>query len=107
VPLFEIRKVAGTSDMLIRTPELGMALAETLGNKSAALMRGHGAVVAAGSLHLLVGEAYHLNLNARLQLQAMQLGNGQVTYLDPDEASKATQDFERSRDFWKSRLPHQ
>jgi len=107
VPVFEIRKVAGTSDMLIRTPELGRALAETLGKKSAALMRGNGAVVAAGSLHLVVGEAYYLNLNARLQLQAMQLGNGQATYLDPDESSKATQDFERSWDFWKSRLPHQ
>jgi HCOMODA/2-hydroxy-3-carboxy-muconic semialdehyde decarboxylase len=106
VPVFEIRKAAGTSDMLIRTPELGRALAETLGNKSAALMRGHGAVVAARTLHLVVGEAYYLNLNARLQLQAMQLGGGQVTYLDPDEAKKATQDFERSWDFWKSRLPH-
>jgi ribulose-5-phosphate 4-epimerase/fuculose-1-phosphate aldolase len=104
VPVFEIRKAAGTTDMLNRTPELGRALAETLGDKSAALMRGHGAVVAASKLHLVVGEAYFLNLNARLQLQTMQLGT-QVTYLDAEEAKRATQDFERSWDFWKSRLP--
>lgn len=49
---------------------------------------------------------YYLNLNARLQLQAMQLAGDRVTYLDPEEARQATQDYERSWDFWrKSRLP--
>lgn len=105
VPVFDIRKVAGASDMLVRTPELGRALVETLGNRPAALMVGHGAVIAAASLHLVVGQAYYLNLNARLQLQAMQLGGDKVTYLDPEDAKKATQDYERSWDFWKSRLP--
>ncbi len=107
VPVFEIRQAAGTTDMLIRTPELGRALAETLANKAAALMRGHGAVITAASLHLVVGQAYYLNLNARLQQQAMQLGGEKVTYLDPGEATKATQDYERSWDSWKSRLPRQ
>ena len=105
VPVFEIRKAAGTTDMLIRTSELGRALAQTLGDKSAVLMRGHGAAVAATSLHLVVGKAYYLNLNARLQLQAMQLGGGRVTYLDREESKRAVQDYERSLDFWKSRLP--
>ena len=105
VPVFEIRQAGGMTDMLVRTPELGRALAATLGDKSAALMRGHGAVVAASSLHLVVGQAYYLNLNARLQLQAMQLGGRNVTYLDPEEASKSANDYERSWDFWKSRLP--
>ena len=45
VPVFEIRQVGGMTDMLVRTPELGRALARTLGNSPAALMRGHGAVV--------------------------------------------------------------
>ena len=105
VPIFEIRKVAGITDMLISTPQLGRALAQTLGNKSAALMRGHGAAVVATSLHLVVGKAYYLNTNARLQWQAMQLGGGKVTYLDPEEAKKAAQTYERSWDAWKSRLP--
>jgi ribulose-5-phosphate 4-epimerase/fuculose-1-phosphate aldolase len=107
VPVFEIRKSPDATNMLISTPALGRALADTLGDKSAALMRGHGAVVAATSLHLAVGEAYYLNLNARLQLQAMQLGGSNVTYLDAREAKQAVQDYERSWDFWKSRLSRQ
>jgi HCOMODA/2-hydroxy-3-carboxy-muconic semialdehyde decarboxylase len=105
--VFDIRKAAGTTDMLVRTPELGRALVKTLGNKPAALMRGHGAVITAASLHLVVGQAYYLNLNARLQLQAIQLGGDRVTYLDPEEAKRAAQDYERSWDFWRSRLPRQ
>jgi ribulose-5-phosphate 4-epimerase/fuculose-1-phosphate aldolase len=104
VPVFEIRKAGGT-DMLVRTPELGRALAQSLGEKSAVLMRGHGAAVAATSLHLVVGKTYYLNLNARLQMQAMQLSGGKVTYLDPGEAKNSPQDYERSWDFWRARLP--
>lgn len=107
VAVFDIRKAAGITDMLIRSPALGRDLVATLGDRSAALMRGHGAVIAASSLHLVVGQSYYLNLNARLQLQAMQLGGSQVTYIDPDEAAKAMQDYERSWDFWKSRLPRE
>jgi ribulose-5-phosphate 4-epimerase/fuculose-1-phosphate aldolase len=104
VPIFEIRKAAGVTDMLVSTPALGRALAQTLGGSSAALMRGHGAAVAANSLLVVVAKAYYLNVNARLQMQAMQLGGGNVTYLDPDEAKKAAQTYERSWDFWRSRL---
>lgn len=105
VPIFDIRAAAGLTDMLIRTPELGKALAQALGSKPAALMRGHGAVVVAPSLHVVAGRAYYMNLNARLELQAIALG-GSVTYLDPVEAEKAGgQDgFERAWDYWKSRL---
>src|SRR6195256_3755435 len=38
VPVFDIRKAAGMTDMLVRTPELGRSLAGTLANKPAALM---------------------------------------------------------------------
>ncbi len=104
VPVWDIRAAGGT-DMLVRDNKLGHALAQTLGNKSAALMRGHGAAVVATSLHLVVGKAYYLNLNAKLQMQALQLGGGKVTYLNPEEAKNSLQDYERSWDFWKSRLP--
>lgn len=102
VPVWDIRR-AGGRDMLVRNNELGRALAQALGNKSAVLMRGHGAAVAATSLHLVVGKAYYLNLSARLQLQAMQLSGGNVAYLSEEEAKTPT-DYERSWDFWKSRL---
>jgi len=104
VPVWDIRTAGGT-DMLVRNNQLGRSLAQTLGNKSAALMRGHGAAVVATSLHLVVGKAYYLNVNARLQLQAMQLAGGKVKYLDPELAKNSAQDYERSWDFWKFRLP--
>jgi ribulose-5-phosphate 4-epimerase/fuculose-1-phosphate aldolase len=103
VPVFEIRSAGGETDMLIRTPALGRALAQTLGDKSAVLMRGHGAAIVAASLHVVVARAYYLNLNARLQLQAVQLG-GKVTYLDSEESKKAVTDYERSWDAWKSKV---
>jgi len=83
VPVFEIRNSGGVTDMLIRTPALGHALAETLGDKPAALMRGHGAVVTAAGLHVVVGRAYYMKVNAKLQQDAMLLSGGKVTYLDP------------------------
>jgi HCOMODA/2-hydroxy-3-carboxy-muconic semialdehyde decarboxylase len=103
VPVFEIRKAGGVTDMLIRNNALGQALAQTLGSKPAALLRGHGAVTVGPSLHVLVGRAYYMMVNARIQAQAMQVGGGKVTYLEPDEARKASaQDgYERAWDLWK------
>jgi HCOMODA/2-hydroxy-3-carboxy-muconic semialdehyde decarboxylase len=105
VPVFDVRTTAGITDMLVSTPLLGRALAQSLGKSSAALMRGHGAVVVADSLHVVVAKAYYLNVNARMQLQAMQIGGGKFVPLDPEEARKAAQTYERSWEFWKSRLP--
>jgi HCOMODA/2-hydroxy-3-carboxy-muconic semialdehyde decarboxylase len=105
VPVFDIRSTAGITDMLVSTPTLGQALARVLGPGSAALMWGHGAVVAADSLHVVVAKAYYLNVNARLQVAAMRLNGSSVKYLDPEEAKKAAQTYERSWEFWKSRLP--
>ena len=89
VPVFDIRTAAGgATDMLISTPALGHALAQTLGTHSVALMRGHGAVVVAPTLPLAVFRSIYTEINARLQGQALALG-GPVTYLDAEEARKA------------------
>src|SRR5262249_32276517 len=45
VPVYEIRETAPVGDLLIKTNELGRALAQTLGQNTVALMRGHGNVV--------------------------------------------------------------
>ena len=104
VPTFDIREAAGETDMLVKTPEIGAALARTLGDKPAALMRGHGAVVVGDSLSQVVGRSYYLQMNAKLQAQAMALG-GEVTYLDAEEANKAAGygGYERAWDLWKKK----
>ncbi|HUK59562.1 MAG TPA: class II aldolase/adducin family protein [Stellaceae bacterium] len=85
VPVFEIRKVAGSAtNLLITDNRLGKALARTLDDKPAALMRGHGSVVVGQSLQQAVYRAIYMELNARLQSEAMRLGR--VTYLTPEEA---------------------
>lgn len=106
VPVFEIRKAGGVTDMLIRDNALGHALAQTLADKPAVLLRGHGAVVVAPSLQVVAGRAYYMMVNARVQAQALQLGGGHVTYLEPDEARKAApQDgYERAWNLWKQTL---
>jgi len=106
LPIFDIRKATGqNTNMLISTADLGRRLAQTLASKPAALMRGHGAVIVADSLHIVVGRAYYLNMDARLQREAMSLG-GTITFLSREEADKASaQDgFERAWDFWKSKV---
>ncbi|MCI0457051.1 MAG: class II aldolase/adducin family protein [Gemmataceae bacterium] len=102
VPIFEIREAGGMTDMLVSTPALGSALARTLGRHPAALMRGHGAVVVGGDLSLAVARSIYLELNARLQAQAMALG-GPVIYLDPEEVRQAVArlDYRRAWDLWK------
>jgi HCOMODA/2-hydroxy-3-carboxy-muconic semialdehyde decarboxylase len=85
--LFEIRDVAGDTDMLISNGRLGVALAAALGSRSTVLMRGHGSTVVGASLEQAVYRAFYAEVNARLQTQARQLG--EVTYLNANEAAKA------------------
>jgi HCOMODA/2-hydroxy-3-carboxy-muconic semialdehyde decarboxylase len=85
--LFEIRDVAGDTDMLISNGSLGVALAAALGSRSTVLMRGHGSTVVGASLEQAVYRAFYAEVNARLQTQARQLG--EVTYLNANEAAKA------------------
>jgi ribulose-5-phosphate 4-epimerase/fuculose-1-phosphate aldolase len=88
VPVFDIRAASGEmTDMLVRTPALGRALAQTLGPRAVALMRGHGNVVVGASLPQVIFRAVYTEVNARLQAQAMAL-SANVTYLDPEEAKK-------------------
>jgi ribulose-5-phosphate 4-epimerase/fuculose-1-phosphate aldolase len=106
-PIFEIRDHAGDgSDLLIRNGALGAALAGRLGAQSVVLMRGHGVTVAAPDLRQAVFRAVYVDVNARLQLQA--IGLGAVNYLTEAEgraaaAANATQ-IGRAWDMWKMRV---
>jgi HCOMODA/2-hydroxy-3-carboxy-muconic semialdehyde decarboxylase len=85
--VFDNHAEVGDSDMLIRTPELGAAHARCLGGSAATLMRGHGATVVGASLQQVVYRAVYMELNARLQAEAMRLGD--VRYLTDEEARLA------------------
>jgi HCOMODA/2-hydroxy-3-carboxy-muconic semialdehyde decarboxylase len=107
-PVFDIRQVAGMTDLLIGNGELGNALGVTLGQGAVALLRGHGNVVVGETVQQVVYRAIQTELNARLQLQAVMLG-GPLIYLSPEEAVKvnarspdATQ-IDRTGDLWKQR----
>jgi len=103
VPVFEIRDAGGMTDLLIKDGRLGRALAQVLANKPAALMRGHGAVVVGQTISTVVGRSIYLDMNARLQAEAIALG-GRVTYLDPEEARRwdaGNGTYDRAWELWK------
>lgn len=101
IPVFEIRKTAGMTDLLIRDAARGRALAQELGNKPAALIRGHGAVVVGASIPLVVGRCIYMDLNARVQAQAMALSH-KVTYLTPEEGKlSVADDYRRAWELWR------
>jgi HCOMODA/2-hydroxy-3-carboxy-muconic semialdehyde decarboxylase len=106
-PLFEIRGAAGDgSDLLVRDDRLGRALADSLGSASFVLMRGHGSTTVAPSLKLAVYRAVYAEVNARIQQQAMQLGEPE--YLTPQEAVAAMAStegqVERPWALWKAEV---
>ena len=107
VPVFEIRDVAGpASNMLVSNQALGHALAMTLGPHSVALMRGHGSVAAAQSVRHVVFRAIYTEVNARMESEALRLG--EPTFLNDGEAAAATKTADglvnRPWELWKQRV---
>jgi len=107
VPVWDIRKDFGETNMLVSDAAFGKSLAETLGDKSVVLMRGHGDVTVAPSVKMAVFRAYYTDVNAKLQSQAIALG-GEVNYLTPAEGEKADKVnfivLDRIWNLWKMRI---
>jgi HCOMODA/2-hydroxy-3-carboxy-muconic semialdehyde decarboxylase len=107
VPNFEIRDAQKGTDLLVKTPYLGEALAKALGRSPAALMRGHGSVTVGETLPRAVGRSVYLELSARMQLQAMAIAGagGRITYLDDEEirASVPFQEYNRAWPMWRAK----
>jgi HCOMODA/2-hydroxy-3-carboxy-muconic semialdehyde decarboxylase len=102
-PIFEIRDFAGPgSDLLITSGKLGAALADTLSDGPAVLMRGHGSTVVGSTLRQAVFRAVYTEVGARLQMDAMRLGP--VTYLTEEETIGTTKtistQYDRSWLLW-------
>jgi ribulose-5-phosphate 4-epimerase/fuculose-1-phosphate aldolase len=107
VPNFEIRQAQKGSDLLVKTPYLGQALARTLGGHPAALMRGHGSVTVGETVARAVGRSIYLEMNARMQMQAMSIAGpgGQITFMDDAEVAESAprQEYDRAWHLWRTR----
>ncbi|HEX7019054.1 MAG TPA: class II aldolase/adducin family protein [Gemmatimonadaceae bacterium] len=109
VPVWDIRDEFGDTDLLVTNDEMGRSLARCLGERRAALMRGHGGVVVGGSLREAVFTAIYLQLDAELLLRARLLGDGTVNYLTPGEVRLASQTLlqplsqDRAWEYWSAR----
>jgi HCOMODA/2-hydroxy-3-carboxy-muconic semialdehyde decarboxylase len=107
VPIFEIRETGGMTDMLIRTPEFGKALATSLSDKNVVLMRGHGASMVGESIPEAVFRAVYATENASIQMQAHLLGeNGEVEFFTDEEAAKSSRgrNVPRAWALWKHQM---
>ena len=105
-PVWDIRKVREQNDLLVRDRPLGEALAGALGKCNCVLMRGHGMTVIGASVQEAVFRAIYTEMNARLQLQAMQL-EGPIEFLSDEEGRRSTAanagTIERPWELWKKK----
>jgi HCOMODA/2-hydroxy-3-carboxy-muconic semialdehyde decarboxylase len=85
-PTFEIRdaRKVGERGMQVTDSARGAALARTLSSYPVALMRGHGEVVVGSSVKQAVVYAAYVEINARMQTQALLLSPDIVTLDQPE-----------------------
>lgn len=105
-PIFEIRDHGGAAtDLLIRNRTLGTALARSLGNGNAVLMRGHGATVVGESVRIAVYRSVYTEVNARLLHQSLALGEPVTMTLEEAEAARVATEGQVHRpwDLWRER----
>lgn len=83
VPVWDIEDNFGGTSLLVTNMDQGRDLAACMGDARVVLMRGHGCAIAAEGIRQAVLTAIYTQVNAKLQLEAMPLGN--VKYLSPEE----------------------
>jgi ribulose-5-phosphate 4-epimerase/fuculose-1-phosphate aldolase len=107
VPVWDIHDRFGDTDLLVKTLDQGQDLAQCLGRGSTVLMRGHGVTVAEPTLYEAVRTALALRTNAKLQTEAMRMG--EVTYLTEGEIieaskmAKVAKNADRAWEYWSRR----
>ena len=96
-------------NLLVSTPSEGKALAESLGNRRAALLKNHGSVVVGESIVAAVMPAIYLDKNAQIQMASAIVGK--PVFIEPEMGKIASRVFhsplvqERAWGYWVARLP--
>lgn len=96
-PTFEIRDARGPGErgMQITNIKRGAALAKQLGSNPVILMRGHGDTVVGHSVKQAVVFAVYVDIDARMQTQALQLSRDIVTMTTPELITEKEFDINR------------
>lgn len=88
VPIWDSHDKFGDTTLLVENMEMGRDLARAVGAGPTVLMRGHGATVAGPNVRHVVFVSVYLEVNARLQMQAMAMGD--IKFLTRGEVDKIT-----------------
>src|SRR5262245_29379812 len=90
VPVWDSHDHFGDTALLVEDMAMGRDLAKLMGPGTTALMRGHGATVVGRDVRHAVYISVYLEVNARLQKQAMDMvtGLGEVKFLTAGEVDK-------------------
>src|SRR5713226_5457162 len=86
VPVWDSHDHFGDTSLLVENMEMGRDLAKLMGAGATALMRGHGATVVGRNIRHAVYISIYLEVNARLQKQAMDIG--EIKFLTAGEVDK-------------------
>jgi HCOMODA/2-hydroxy-3-carboxy-muconic semialdehyde decarboxylase len=86
VPVWDSHDQFGDTSLLVTDMAMGRDLAKSMTSSPTALMRGHGATVVGRNVRHAVYVSIYLEVNARLQKEAMAMG--EVKFLHPGEVDK-------------------
>ncbi len=107
VPTFELRTVRGAGRGLqITDPGRGEALAAVLGPHPVALLARHGVVIVGPSIVHATVYSIYTELNAKLQMQALQMAQQIETLDEPELFEPNGFDVNRPWQHYRSRLPN-
>jgi len=112
VPVFDIHRKFGATDMLVSNAPKGAALAAVMGKKDIVLMRAHGSVACGPTLQTAVFRAVYTEVNARIQHWTLALkGGAPIAALDDEEGRLADAVNQtagmRAWELWRSQVRSQ
>tara|TARA_Y100001970_G_scaffold293013_1_gene437192 strand:- start:7208 stop:7999 length:792 start_codon:yes stop_codon:yes gene_type:complete len=104
IPVWDMRDKFGETNHLVVTMEQGRDLAASLGSGMIALMKRHGCVVTGATVEETVMKAIYLQVNAKLQLQTMMIGEPDfLTDIEIEECTSMQQapiSLDRAWEVW-------